>query len=318
MIEAKTGPRICQVRSQTDLPCGRPATVTVLGVLLCDRCAREQEAYFAVGELTRVPRGREPGGAVAATRAPLTYPPRSGGVRRLMRRRATGNRGIPFLAIVAVAASVFAAAACGGTEQARAGVVVTEPGSGQKAEDQRSTPSAQATAGGDGNGPAVAKVGDVVARVDGVDGAVARAGDAEAGARGAAAQAGGVRITGDGIEGIGGTAEGSGGPKEVTLTVTGKPGTEFAGSCSVGGEERTLDGEAPKRYAFEPRGKGLECEMRKEDGGALEVVVEGRGVRSVQRTAAGEGTLRIAFSEAGISSSTSSVSLNQAATSSSG
>lgn len=315
MIEAKTGPRVCQVRSQTDLPCGRQATVTVLGVLLCDRCAREQEGYFAVGELTQVPRGREPRGAVAATRAPLTHPLRAGGVRRLMRQRATGGRGLPFLAIVAVAASVFAAAACGGTEQARAGAAFTEPESGQKAEDQRSTPSAQAIAGGDGNEPAVAKVGDVGARVDG---AAARAGDAEAGARGAAAQAGGVRITGDGIEGIGGTAEGSGGPKEVTLTVTGKPGTGFAGSCSVGGEERTFDGEAPKRYAFEPRGKGLECEIRKEGGGALEVVVEGRGVRSVQRTAGGEGALKIAFSEAGISSSTSSVSLNQAATSSPG
>jgi hypothetical protein len=126
-----------------------------------------------------------------------------------------------------------------------------------------------------------------------------------------------VRVTGDGIEGIGGTAEG-GNPKEVTLTVTGKPGTGFAGSCSIGGDERTLDGEVPKRYAFEPRGEELECEVRKEGGGPLEVVVEGRGVRSVQRTAAGEGTLRIAFSEAGISSSTSSVSLNQAATSSPG
>lgn len=43
----------CQVRSGTDIPCGRPASVTVLGVLFCERCAREQEAYFAIGELTR-------------------------------------------------------------------------------------------------------------------------------------------------------------------------------------------------------------------------------------------------------------------------
>jgi hypothetical protein len=43
----------CQVRSGTDLPCGRPASVRMLGVLFCERCAREQEAYFAIGDLTR-------------------------------------------------------------------------------------------------------------------------------------------------------------------------------------------------------------------------------------------------------------------------
>lgn len=43
----------CQVRSGTDLPCGRPASVRILGVLFCEHCAREQEAYFAIGELTR-------------------------------------------------------------------------------------------------------------------------------------------------------------------------------------------------------------------------------------------------------------------------
>lgn len=45
----------CQVRSGTDLPCGRPASVRMLGVLFCERCAREQEVYFAIGELTRAP-----------------------------------------------------------------------------------------------------------------------------------------------------------------------------------------------------------------------------------------------------------------------
>ncbi len=315
MIEARTRPSVCQMRSQTDLPCGRPAAVTVLGVPLCDRCAREQDGCFAVGELTQVPRGREPRGAVAATRTPQTHSPRAGGVRRLLRQRSTGGKGVPLLAIVAVAASVFAAAACGGTEQARAGGVFAEPESGQKTEDQNSTPAAKTGAGGNGKEPVVAKAGNVEARVGG---AVARAGNAEAGARGAAAQAGDLRITGKGIKGNGDSVEGSGGPKEVTLTVTGNPGTGFAGSCSIGGEERSLDGEVPKRYAFELRDKELECEIRKEGGGALEVVVEGKGVRSVQRTAAGEGTLRITLSEAGISSSTSSVSLNQVTTSSSG
>jgi hypothetical protein len=43
----------CQVGSETDRPCPRPAMVRVLGVPFCEWCAREQEAYFAVGELTQ-------------------------------------------------------------------------------------------------------------------------------------------------------------------------------------------------------------------------------------------------------------------------
>ncbi len=49
----------CQVRSETDCPCQRPATVEIFGVLFCERCAREQEAYFAIGKLAqRPPSGR--------------------------------------------------------------------------------------------------------------------------------------------------------------------------------------------------------------------------------------------------------------------
>jgi hypothetical protein len=47
----------CQVRSETDFPCDRPAAVEILGVRFCDRCSREQEAYFRIGELTQGPRG---------------------------------------------------------------------------------------------------------------------------------------------------------------------------------------------------------------------------------------------------------------------
>src|SRR4028118_2427760 len=99
-----TQPRVCQVRSQTEIPCGRPATTTVLGVLLCERCAREQEGYFAVGELPQVPRGREPRGDVAATRARRTRPPRAAGVLRRLRERAAGGKGLPRRQGVAVAA----------------------------------------------------------------------------------------------------------------------------------------------------------------------------------------------------------------------
>ena len=51
MTEAtRLGP--CQVRSKTDSPCPRRAEVEILGVAFCRPCAREQEVYFAIGELT--------------------------------------------------------------------------------------------------------------------------------------------------------------------------------------------------------------------------------------------------------------------------
>jgi hypothetical protein len=40
------------MRSRTDSPCPRTAEVEILGVAFCGACAREQEAYFAIGELT--------------------------------------------------------------------------------------------------------------------------------------------------------------------------------------------------------------------------------------------------------------------------
>lgn len=43
---------VCQVRSGTVHPCQRPAVVRIRGVPFCEQCAREQEAYFAIGELT--------------------------------------------------------------------------------------------------------------------------------------------------------------------------------------------------------------------------------------------------------------------------
>ncbi len=49
-------PRSCLVRSGTDDPCHRPASVRIGGVPFCEPCAREQEAYFTVGELTEEPR----------------------------------------------------------------------------------------------------------------------------------------------------------------------------------------------------------------------------------------------------------------------
>ena len=47
----KPGP--CQVRSRTQSPCLKQAVVEILGIPFCEACAREQEAYFAIGELTQ-------------------------------------------------------------------------------------------------------------------------------------------------------------------------------------------------------------------------------------------------------------------------
>src|ERR671917_2886428 len=52
-IDALTQQRPCQVRSRTQSPCLHQAVVEILGIPFCGLCAREQEAYFAIGELTQ-------------------------------------------------------------------------------------------------------------------------------------------------------------------------------------------------------------------------------------------------------------------------
>ena len=56
-IEAtqKLGP--CQVRSKTDHPCPHQAVVKIWGLSFCKPCAREQEAYFTIGELMQEAQG---------------------------------------------------------------------------------------------------------------------------------------------------------------------------------------------------------------------------------------------------------------------
>jgi predicted Fe-S protein YdhL (DUF1289 family) len=53
LIQATTKPVPCQVRSKTQSPCFHRAVVEVRGMPFCEACAREQEAYFAIGELTQ-------------------------------------------------------------------------------------------------------------------------------------------------------------------------------------------------------------------------------------------------------------------------
>ncbi len=53
MSQATTKPGPCQMRSKAESPCLHRAAVNTQGVPFCEGCAREQEAYFAVGELTK-------------------------------------------------------------------------------------------------------------------------------------------------------------------------------------------------------------------------------------------------------------------------
>ena len=136
---------------------------------------------------------------------------------------------------------------------------------------------------------AVACAGDAVARAGA--GAVARAGDVEA------------RANGDSEHPS----------RKVTLEIRGERGTRFSGTCSIGGEDRRFGGRVPESYSYELGGKKLECEIRKDGPGTLEVVLAaGDEVRSVHRqTGAGSGIIRLTYSgdgASGVSASQSQVS----------
>jgi hypothetical protein len=231
------------------------------------------------------------------------------------------------LAVVAVALSVLASGACGGTERgdASAADAKAEQESGVQGTAPTEKTTASAGSEDDGRDKAGARAGEAVARDgaaragdaevgtvgDGVRAGEARAGAGDAGARAgeATASTDGAKITGNSRGDDGGNTGGEDGPRVVTLEITGDRGTEFSGACSVGGAERALDGRVPERYVFEPRGERLECELQTEGGGALGIVfADGAGVRSEQRTTAGESTVQFTYSNGGISWSTSSVS----------
>ncbi len=313
MISSAPGQDLCQVRSETRLPCVRPAATTILGTRFCERCAREQENYFAVGELTQVPRGKSGGtGSVeyTARAARSVYPadPRGG------RQGSIARSAKATLLLVVAALSVLAASACGEAGQVRGGAdTAAEAKAEPETTAREDTRPVEATVEGNGGR-------GVVARAGGADAAVARAGDA-------VARPGKARVqTDEAAREDSGSAPAKNAveenrsrtdhprkshPGELTLHLGGDRGTSFSGICSVGEKKKAIAGRAPERYVFEPGDAGLECEIRKKDGGTLEVVVAGEGLRSVQQTAASGGTIRFAFSGDGISSSTSSISLSQ-------
>ena len=76
-------PAPCQVRSKTQSPCSRPAAAEIRGVAFCGPCAREQEAYFAIGEL--LARGEERG---------LRGKPLAEALERARRESAGGREGV--------------------------------------------------------------------------------------------------------------------------------------------------------------------------------------------------------------------------------
>lgn len=53
LTEATTKLGLCQVRSETGHPCHRLAVVKLRGIPFCEWCACQQEAYFAIGEMTQ-------------------------------------------------------------------------------------------------------------------------------------------------------------------------------------------------------------------------------------------------------------------------
>jgi predicted Fe-S protein YdhL (DUF1289 family) len=73
----------CQVRSKTESPCLRRAEVEILGIPFCEACAREQEAYFAIGELTQEEKAQG-----------LGSKPLAEALERMRRERAVSRKGI--------------------------------------------------------------------------------------------------------------------------------------------------------------------------------------------------------------------------------
>ena len=76
-------PALCQVLSKTESPCPRRAVMEIRGVAFCGACAREQEAYFAIGELV-----------AEEEMQGLRSKPLAEALKRLRRERASGTEGV--------------------------------------------------------------------------------------------------------------------------------------------------------------------------------------------------------------------------------
>ena len=226
----------------------------------------------------------------------------------------TRNGWLLLFAIVAGALPVLIAAGCGSTEGGDASAQEAKAGHGTG--DRVATPAPERTTAATqpkngARGEAGARAGEAVARGNG-----ARAGEVKAGTDGAGVRAGEARVGKDGAEiagsdgeDAGAKAEGEDGPVEVTLRLTGDPGTAFSGTCSAQGTERKLGGRVPEHFVFAPGDQGLRCELRADGGGALGIfLTDGAGVSSEQRTTADQSTLRFTYRNGSVTSTTSSTS----------
>ena len=106
---------------------------------------------------------------------------------------------------------------------------------------------------------------------------------------------------------------------EVTLKIEGGPGTEFSGTCVIGGkEEKKVSGRVPKRFIYQLEGQPLECEISKQssNSGQMKVVFSaGDNTNSVQQTSTPGGSITLRYDGHGstaLVSSSTSVSDDQA------
>jgi hypothetical protein len=140
-----------------------------------------------------------------------------------------------------------------------------------------------------GNAAVVARAGEAVVRVGGLKTAKAEGADASAPSG------------------------------EVTLNIEGSPGTEFSGTCIIGGKvEKKVSGRVPKRFIYELDGQPLECEISKQNSNSGEMKVEfsaGGQTNSVQQTSTQGGFLTLRYDGHGstaLVTSSTSVSGDQA------
>jgi hypothetical protein len=146
-------------------------------------------------------------------------------------------------------------------------------------------------------------------------GVVVHAGKAAVGARAgeAVVRVGGLKTA------KGGGTEATAPSGEVTLKIEGSPGTEFSGTCIVGGkEEKKVSGSVPKRFIYELDGQRLECEISKHSSNSGQMKVEfsaGDDTNSVQQTSTQGDSLTLRYDGNGSTALVSSsmfVSGNQA------
>jgi hypothetical protein len=106
--------------------------------------------------------------------------------------------------------------------------------------------------------------------------------------------------------------------REVTLKIEGSPGTEFSGTCIIGGKEKKVSGRVPKRFIYEPDGQRLECEISKQSSNSEQMKVEfgaGDDTNSVQQTSIQGGSITLRYVSNGstaLVTSSTSVSGDQA------